>query len=144
MKQMQSDCRRRIHIRMGRGGLNKIHMELSDIERQFSRCRVVQVLAIIHLECSLRSAAAKRVLVREAGLGYIPNLQPSWLTTGIETGKLCLHAGGNDFGSVMIEENVVSSAGADHWLDINTMPEAIKDAGFIPKRRNQLFEILEG
>jgi cyclic dehypoxanthinyl futalosine synthase len=73
-------------------------------------------------------------------LNNISNIQPSWLTVGVPLAQVCLHAGGNDFGSVMIEENVVSEAGADHWLDSNAMVKAIKEAGFEPKLRNQKFE----
>jgi cyclic dehypoxanthinyl futalosine synthase len=73
-------------------------------------------------------------------LPNIPNFQPSWLTVGIPAGQICLHAGGNDFGSVMIEEHVVSSAGATEQADSGGMIRAIRQAGFIPVRRNQAFE----
>ena len=77
-------------------------------------------------------------------LNNIPNIQASWLTVGKETAQLCLHAGANDFGSVMIEENVVSSAGAEHKFDIQGMKAAIKEAGYEPVLRNQLYGRLEG
>ncbi|MCK5820719.1 MAG: dehypoxanthine futalosine cyclase [Bacteroidales bacterium] len=70
----------------------------------------------------------------------IPNIQASWLTVGQQTGQVCLHAGANDFGSIMIEENVVSSAGANYKMDADGIQQCIRDAGFTPKRRNQLFE----
>lgn len=73
-------------------------------------------------------------------LNNIPNIQPSWLTVGVPLAQVCLHAGGNDFGSVMIEEHVVSEAGANYWLEKNEMVEAIKAAGFEPRLRNQKFE----
>lgn len=73
-------------------------------------------------------------------LNNIPNIQPSWLTVGVPLAQVCLHAGGNDFGSVMIEEHVVSEAGANYWLEKNEMVEAIRAAGFEPKLRNQKFE----
>lgn len=73
-------------------------------------------------------------------LNNIDNIQPSWLTVGVPTAQLCLHAGANDFGSVMIEEHVVSSAGANYWLNIEQMQKAIRQAGFVPKLRNQKFE----
>ena len=60
----------------------------------------------------------------------INNLQASWLTVGKDTAQLCLHSGANDFGSVMIEENVVSAAGADYHFDIDGIQLAIRDAGF--------------
>jgi cyclic dehypoxanthinyl futalosine synthase len=84
----------------------------------------------------LRFIAVSRLM-----LPNIPNLQPSWLTVGIPAGQLCLHAGANDFGSIMIEEHVVSSAGATHSADSATLFNAIREAGFTPARRNQKFEI---
>ena len=71
------------------------------------------------------------------------NIQASWLTVGASVGQICLQAGANDFGSIMIEENVVSSAGAEFSLDENGMKKAISEAGFIPKKRNQKFEIVD-
>ncbi len=76
-------------------------------------------------------------------LPNIPNLQASWLTVGKQAGQLCLHAGANDFGSIMIEENVVSVAGADHKFDAEGIQQAIKEAGFTPVLRNQKFEPVE-
>jgi len=70
----------------------------------------------------------------------IPNIQASWLTVGHQTGQVCLHAGANDFGSIMIEENVVSSAGANYKMDANGIQQCIQDAGFTPVRRDQRFE----
>jgi cyclic dehypoxanthinyl futalosine synthase len=69
----------------------------------------------------------------------IPNMQPSWLTVGVPTAQICLHGGGNDFGSVMIEEHVVSSAGAKHRMDTDGIRKAIRDAGFTPVFRDQQF-----
>ena len=75
-------------------------------------------------------------------LPNINNIQASWLTVGKETAQLCLHGGANDFGSVMIEENVVSKAGADHQFDIPGIQEAIRVAGFEPRLRDQRFNFL--
>lgn len=72
----------------------------------------------------------------------IPNLQPSWLTVGKATAQVCLHAGANDFGSIMIEEKVVAGAGATHQFDREGIQQAIREAGFIPVRRNQRFEFI--
>ncbi|HNW88293.1 MAG TPA: cyclic dehypoxanthinyl futalosine synthase [Bacteroidales bacterium] len=83
----------------------------------------------------LRFIALSRIV-----LNNIANIQPSWLTVGVPLAQVCLHAGGNDFGSVMIEEHVVSQAGASHWLEKNQMVKAIIQAGFVPKLRNQKFE----
>jgi cyclic dehypoxanthinyl futalosine synthase len=73
-------------------------------------------------------------------LPNIKNIQASWLTVGKQVAQLCLHAGANDFGSIMIEENVVSAAGAPHRFTSNGIKEAIKEAGFEPQLRNQLYE----
>lgn len=75
-------------------------------------------------------------------LNNIQNIQASWLTSGVKTGQLCLHSGANDFGSIMIEENVVSAAGSNHWLDAASMQQAVTDAGFKPQRRNQKYEYI--
>jgi cyclic dehypoxanthinyl futalosine synthase len=55
---------------------------------------------------------------------------------------MCLHAGANDFGSIMIEENVVSVAGAPHRFTANGIQEAIKEAGFEPQLRNQQYDFI--
>jgi cyclic dehypoxanthinyl futalosine synthase len=85
----------------------------------------------------LRMIAISRIM-----LPNIPNIQASWLTVGKETAQLCLHAGANDFGSIMIEENVVSVAGATYKFDASGIQQAIIEAGFTPKRRNQEFEFV--
>jgi len=76
-------------------------------------------------------------------LSNIQNIQASWLTVGKNIGQVCLHAGANDFGSIMIEENVVSSAGASYKFDAAGIQHAIKEAGFNPRRRNQKYEWLD-
>lgn len=73
-------------------------------------------------------------------LPNITNIQASWLTVGTEIGQLCLQAGANDFGSIMIEENVVSAAGAPHRFTASGIQKAIQEAGFIPKLRNQQYD----
>lgn len=83
----------------------------------------------------IRTLALARII-----LDNVPHIQASWLTVGKQVGQVCLHAGADDFGSVMIEEHVVSSAGASHALDIQGIQEAIREAGFVPRQRNQLFE----
>lgn len=75
-------------------------------------------------------------------LNNIPNIQASILTVGKETAMLSLHAGANDLGSVMIEENVVSAAGAIHRFDASEMQSIISEAGFSPRRRNQKYETI--
>ena len=73
-------------------------------------------------------------------LPNIHHIQASWLTVGKITGQLCLFAGADDFGSIMIEENVVSAAGANTKMDAEGIRQAIIEGGFQPYQRNQLFE----
>jgi len=73
-------------------------------------------------------------------LPNIKNIQASWLTVGKHVAQICLHAGANDFGSIMLEENVVSAAGAPHRFTYKSIQEAIREAGFEPQLRNQLYE----
>ena len=75
-------------------------------------------------------------------LNNIRNIQASWLTVGKQTAQVALHSGANDFGSIMIEENVVSSAGANNHFDANGIQKAIREAGFTPKLRDQLYNLL--
>ncbi len=77
-------------------------------------------------------------------LQNIPHIQPSWLTVGKDIAQVCLHAGADDMGSVMMEENVVSSAGAEKCtIQIDEMKQMISKAGFIPRQRNQMFEKID-
>ncbi len=84
----------------------------------------------------------RMIAISRLMLPNIPNIQASWLTVGKETAQLCLHAGANDFGSIMIEENVVRAAGATHKFDAAGIQQAIRDAGFEPQLRNQDFQII--
>lgn len=72
-------------------------------------------------------------------LPNIKNIQASWLTVGKSVAQLCLHAGANDFGSIMIEENVVSAAGAPHRFTAKGIQQAIAEAGFEPQLRDQKY-----
>lgn len=76
-------------------------------------------------------------------LNNIDNIQASWLTVGPKVAQVCLHAGANDFGSIMIEENVVSAAGAPFRFTSEEIQACIVEAGFKPKLRNQLYEFRE-
>jgi len=82
----------------------------------------------------IRMLALSRIM-----LPNIINIQASWLTVGKATAQLCLEAGANDFGSIMIEENVVSAAGAPHRFTYKTIQDAIQEAGFEPQLRNQQY-----
>jgi cyclic dehypoxanthinyl futalosine synthase len=86
----------------------------------------------------IRMIAMSRIM-----LPNILNIQASWLTVGKEVAQLCLHAGANDFGSIMLEENVVSAAGAPHRFTSNGIQDAIREAGFTPRLRNQQYEFRE-
>lgn len=76
-------------------------------------------------------------------LPNIKNIQASWLTVGKSVAQICLHAGANDFGSIMIEENVVSAAGAPHRFTSAGIQESIREAGFEPQLRNQQYAFRE-
>jgi cyclic dehypoxanthinyl futalosine synthase len=76
-------------------------------------------------------------------LPNVKNIQASWLTVGKKVAQICLHAGANDFGSIMLEENVVSAAGAPHRFTYRSIQEAIKEAGFEPQLRTQQYTFRE-
>ncbi len=86
----------------------------------------------------IRMIAMSRIM-----LPNIINIQASWLTVGKEIAQLCLHAGANDFGSIMLEENVVSAAGAPHRFTAKGIQEAIREAGFEPQLRTQQYQYRE-
>ncbi len=83
----------------------------------------------------IRMIAMSRIM-----LPNVKNIQASWLTVGKQTAQICLHGGANDFGSIMIEENVVSAAGAPHRFTYKSIQEAIQEGGFEPQLRNQQYE----
>ena len=83
----------------------------------------------------IRMIALSRIM-----LPNVKNIQASWLTVGKQVAQICLNAGANDFGSIMIEENVVSAAGAPHRFTSITIQESIRQAGFEPQLRNQQYE----
>jgi len=86
----------------------------------------------------IRMVAMSRIM-----LPNVENIQASWLTVGKETAQMCLHGGANDFGSIMIEENVVSAAGAPHRFTYKGIMAAIEEAGFDPQLRTQQYEYRE-
>jgi cyclic dehypoxanthinyl futalosine synthase len=116
-----------------KGFLAFIPWTFQDVDTLLARIRGVHNLTTA--EEYIRMIAMSRIM-----LPNIKNIQASWLTVGKQTAQLCLHAGANDFGSIMIEENVVSAAGAPHRFTYRTMQKAIKDAGFEPQLRNQQYE----
>lgn len=84
----------------------------------------------------------KTVAISRLMLDNIPNIQSSWVTVGAEVGKQSLSYGCNDFGSTMMEENVVAAAGATHKINTNQILRLIREAGFTPAQRNTRYEIL--
>ena len=83
----------------------------------------------------IRMIAMSRIM-----LPNVINIQASWLTVGKKIAQMCLHAGANDFGSIMIEENVVSAAGASFRFTADGIQKAIQEVGFRPQLRNQQYE----
>jgi len=86
----------------------------------------------------VRMIAMSRIM-----LPNVVNIQASWLTVGKQVAQVCLHSGANDFGSIMIEENVVSAAGARFRFTADGIQNAIREAGFVPRLRNQQYEFRE-
>ena len=97
-------------------------LEAQGVTSQLSPTEYVRIIAISRLV-----------------LNNIRNIQASWLTVGKQTAQVALHSGANDMGSIMIEENVVSSAGADNRFDAEGIQRAIREAGFTPRLRDQLY-----
>jgi cyclic dehypoxanthinyl futalosine synthase len=116
-----------------KGFLAFIPWTFQDVDTLLAKIRGVQNLTTP--EEYIRMISLSRIM-----LPNVKNIQASWLTVGKDIAQLCLHAGANDFGSIMIEENVVSAAGAPHRFTYKTMQTAIEEAGFIPQLRNQQYE----
>ncbi len=116
-----------------KGFLAFIPWTFQDVDTLLTKIRGVHNLTTA--EEYVRMIAISRIM-----LPNVLNIQASWLTVGKQTAQLCLQAGANDFGSIMIEENVVSAAGAPHRFTYKTIQDAIKEAGFEPQLRNQQYE----
>jgi cyclic dehypoxanthinyl futalosine synthase len=116
-----------------KGFLAFIPWTFQDVDTLLTRIRGVQNLTTP--EEYIRMIAISRIM-----LPNVKNIQASWLTVGKQTAQICLHAGANDFGSIMIEENVVSAAGAPHRFTYKSIQDAITQAGFEPQLRNQQYE----
>lgn len=116
-----------------KGFLAFIPWTFQDVDTLLAKIRGVHNL--VTPEEYIRMIAMSRIM-----LPNIKNIQASWLTVGKQTAQICLHAGANDFGSIMIEENVVSAAGAPHRFTYKTIQDAIREAGFEPQLRNQQYE----
>lgn len=116
-----------------KGFLAFIPWTFQDVDTLLTRIRGVQNLTTP--DEYMRMIAISRIM-----LPNVLNIQASWLTVGKQTAQLCLHGGANDFGSIMLEENVVSAAGAPHRFTYKSIQEAIKEAGFEPQLRTQQYE----
>ncbi|MFN4241750.1 MAG: radical SAM protein [Tepidisphaerales bacterium] len=96
-----------------------------------------RVVRLAGAEAYLRTLAVARLY-----FDNIPNLQSSWVTMGPKVGQLALFFGANDMGSVMMEENVVSAAGATFKLSEREICRLIRDAGWVPAQRDQYYRVL--
>jgi cyclic dehypoxanthinyl futalosine synthase len=119
-----------------KGFLAFIPWTFQDVDTLLTRIRGVHNLTTP--DEYIRMIAISRIM-----LPNVKNIQASWLTVGKQTAQLCLHAGANDFGSIMLEENVVSAAGAPHRFTYKSIQQAIHEAGFQPQLRNQQYEFRE-
>src|SRR5438876_12457358 len=86
----------------------------------------------------LRAQAIARIV-----LDNVPNIQASWVTMGPKIGQVALRFGANDFGSLMMEENVVSAAGTTWRMTLPEMQRLIADAGYIPQQRRQDYSVID-
>ena len=116
-----------------KGFIAFIPWTFQDVDTLLTRIRGVHNLTTS--EEYIRMIAMSRIM-----LPNVKNIQASWLTVGKAVAQMCLHAGANDFGSIMIEENVVSAAGAPHRFTAKGIQAAIREAGFEPMLRNQQYE----
>lgn len=116
-----------------KGFLAFIPWTFQDVDTLLAKIRGVQNMTTP--EEYIRMISISRMM-----LPNVKNIQASWLTVGKKIAQICLHAGANDFGSIMLEENVVSAAGAPHRFTYKTIQEAIKEGGFEPQLRNQEYE----
>ncbi|MBI3882649.1 MAG: dehypoxanthine futalosine cyclase [Sphingobacteriales bacterium] len=116
-----------------KGFIAFIPWTFQDVDTLLTRIRGVHNLTTA--EEYIRMIAISRIM-----LPNVKNIQASWLTVGKKTAQICLNAGANDFGSIMIEENVVSAAGAPHRFTSKSIQDAIREGGFEPQLRNQQYE----
>jgi cyclic dehypoxanthinyl futalosine synthase len=116
-----------------KGFLNFIPWTFQGVDTLLEKIRGVRNMTTA--EEYIRMIAMSRIM-----LPNVKNIQASWLTVGKAVAQVCLHAGANDFGSIMIEENVVSAAGAPHRFTAQGIQKSIRDAGFEPQLRDQQYE----
>jgi cyclic dehypoxanthinyl futalosine synthase len=102
-----------------------------------------QHTALAHLAPAGAFEYLKTQAIARLYLDNIPNIQSSWVTQGLKIGHLALLYGANDMGSLMIEENVVASAGTVHYLTLEQIKNAIREAGYIPRQRNVFYQFVD-
>ncbi len=116
-----------------KGFLNFIPWTFQNVDTLLEKIRGIKNMTTP--EEYIRMIALSRIM-----LPNVKNIQASWLTVGKQVAQICLNAGANDFGSIMIEENVVSAAGAPHRFTAKSIQQSIREAGFEPQLRNQQYE----
>src|SRR5262249_15233111 len=102
-----------------------------------------QHTALSHIPAAGAFEYLKTQPIARLYLDNIPNIQSSWVTQGLKIGHLALFYGANDMGSLMIEENVVASAGTVHYLTLEQIKNAIREAGYIPRQRNVFYQYID-
>jgi cyclic dehypoxanthinyl futalosine synthase len=96
----------------------------------------------IHTESAAPMDYLRTLAVSRLVLDNIRNLQVSWVTMGSAVAQVALQFGANDFGSTMIEENVVAAAGVQHRLSMDEIRRIITDAGYVPRQRTMSYELV--
>ncbi|MFB4162983.1 cyclic dehypoxanthinyl futalosine synthase [Alteribacillus sp. JSM 102045] len=133
----ESNEERALHLQKIRDAQDESNCFLAFISWTFQPDNTNMKGEIISPEGYLRNVAISRLF-----LDNIPNFQSSWVTMGPETGKRSLEFGCNDFGSTMMEENVVSAAGTTYKVNTNQILQLIREAGKIPAQRDTKYNIL--
>jgi len=95
-----------------------------------------------HLEKTDAVTYLRTLAIARIALDNVDNLQSSWVTMGMKVGQVALRFGANDFGSLMMEENVVSAAGTTNRTSVAEMERLIQGAGFTPRRRRQDYSLM--
>lgn len=102
--------------------------EQTELEGQFEKSTATDYL---------RTIALSRIM-----MDNFPSIQAGWVTEGTKSAQMALHFGANDFGGILMEENVVSATGVTFWTDLDEVLRLIKEAGFVPAQRNTYYKIL--
>ncbi|MBI5355350.1 MAG: dehypoxanthine futalosine cyclase [Candidatus Aenigmarchaeota archaeon] len=103
--------------------------EQTELEGQFEKSTATDYL---------RTIALSRIM-----MDNFASIQAGWVTEGTKSAQMALHFGANDFGGILMEENVVSATGVTFWTDLEEVLRLIKEAGFVPSQRNTYYKILK-